>query len=149
MTPETMTPEQVADVLHEANIRLRREIDIAKGIIDNMQERLTATQMHEQKIAEKFRGKVAALESELKLAQRGLSSGCGCPIGECVRKTGDTGSCWVQWAEFFVVRRTASQQMDEMVRHAHHPGRFREVARVDSPPSIAPPAPGEDDERAR
>lgn len=125
---------------------IRSELDMANRIIARMQEQLTATQMHEQTVATKFRDKIEALQSEVLLAQKGLTSGCGCPIGKCIRRNGDTGSCWLQWAEGHLLKRMGSQRVDEVMRRGHHPGRFHQVARVDSPPSIAPPAPGEDDE---
>lgn len=120
---------------------LSKQLEMTNAFVDRLQEKLTATQMHEQTIAAKFRDKIAALQNEVLLAQNGLTSGCGCPIGQCIRRNGDTGSCWLQWAEGHLLKRMGSQRIDEVMRRGHHPSHFRQI-REDGT-LIAPLAPGE------
>lgn len=93
-----------------------------------LEQENTALQLRTAQIVEKWRGKNQALAQELQLAQVGLSSGCGCPIGQCQREKADArpdgSSCWLQWAESHLARRMADIRISELQRHAVHPSRF-------------------------
>lgn len=127
---------QIEDLTRD---QLLGAVSALRDTIGRLQQQITGYQMHEQTIAAKYRGKISALELELQLAQKGLTSGCGCPIGQCVRKKGDTGSCWLQWAESHLARRIADIRIGELQRFSVHPGRFRQAEQqaLESPASDA------------
>jgi len=106
---------------------LEFDLTVARAIANDLQAKLTAAMMHEDSIASKFRKKIQALDNELMLAQRGLSSGCGCPIGVCVRKKGDSAVCWLQWAEGHLLRRAGDIRIDLLTRQSVHPKRFSDA----------------------
>lgn len=95
-------------------------------LITDLERRVAAAVLREQEIAQKWRAKNQQLAQELQLAQCGLTSGCGCPIGSCQGRGADSGSCWVQWAESHALARMANMRIAELVRHGNHPSRFAE-----------------------
>lgn len=86
-----------------------------------------AWEWRNQETAQRWRAKNQALARELQLAQVGLSSGCGCPIGDCQGMTSKGQACWQQWAESHLARRMADIRISEFQRHAVHPSRFAQA----------------------
>lgn len=117
---------------------LLREKARLEQLVRQLQHEITGYQMGSQDLASKWRGKVQAIENELKFAQRGLTSGCGCPIGKCLKRGADGGSCWLQWAEGHLLKRMGSQRIDEVMRAGNHPRRFRELPNA-QPADQSPP----------
>lgn len=80
--------------------------------------------------ASTWRDKYHAIARELQLAQVGLTSGCGCPIGQCQKmniqkpKLGE-GQCWMLWAEGHLLARMGNMRISELQTNAYHPSRFR------------------------
>lgn len=124
--------------------QLRREVQSLSHGIDDLKK--YALQFHEQDVAAKYRAQISALKLELSLAQKGLTSGCGCPIGKCARQGSDTGSCWLLWAESHVSKRLAEIRIGELQRAATHPSRFRLAEQeLESPPPDSSTATGSSD----
>lgn len=123
----------------EAVLRSKdREINRLARVVALLQDQLTAQQMGELEKIQKHRARAEAAINELRLAQKGLTSGCGCPIGTCLKPRAGQ-ACWIEWAGLNVFRQAASQKIDEMVRAANHPRRLRESpGALPSPDGEAP-----------
>jgi len=117
---------EITELRDEALADLERLQRFAGTIAGAIGEK-TAWEMRNQEIAQKWRAKNQVLINELQLAQVGLTSGCGCPIGECLRRGSESSSCWMQWAEVHVLQRMAHMRISELQRHAIHPSRFTQA----------------------
>ncbi len=136
------------DANEAALARKDREINRLSTLVAQLQDQLTAMQLHESELADKYRKRLTAAISELRLAQKGLTSGCGCPIGVCLKPKDPLGAqCWKQWAGLSVLRDAANQQIDAMMRAGNHPRRMTEItdghatkrdAKDDQKPALPP-----------
>jgi len=148
MTGQEVAPAgpSLAEQLEIARQRishLESELSIASMEVRNLRRDVAAHEMRGQEIAAKWRKRNQQLAVELQLAQAGLTSGCGCPIGECQQRGSDEGSCWLQWAEAHVLARMANMRIGDLQRAANHPRRFREARLAGGPPAkrLASPEP--------
>lgn len=123
----------------EAVLRSKdREINRLAGLVAELQDKLMTMEMEQHAKLQKWRKRAEAAINELRLAQRGLTSGCGCPVGTCLKPRAGQ-ACWIEWAGLNVFRQAASQKIDEMVRAANHPRRLRESpGALPSPDGEAP-----------
>lgn len=75
----------------------------------------------------KYRTRLEAATQELRMVTKaGLTSGCGCPIGQCLKWGGDSrmGACWAEWAEAYVMKRQGEIRIDVIRTQANHPARI-------------------------
>ena len=135
--------------LQDTRFRSASNQQIAKNLEKQLvraKEELTGHQLREQGTIDKWRTRNQTLATELQLAQVGLTSGCGCPIGECQKRGTDEGSCWLQWAEAHVLRRMANMRIGDLQNASRHPSRFRQAREVSGKiaPRLASPEPAPD-----
>lgn len=114
--------EQIRDLQHDLSLLREFGSALAAAIGEKAKWEVEGL-----RIATKWRGRNQQLAQELQLAQVGLTSGCGCPIGECQQRGAEAGSCWMLWAEAHVLQRMAHTQIGDLQRHGVHPTRFRKV----------------------
>lgn len=125
---------------------LEAELSAANHETRRLRGELAAWERRGQEVAEKWRKRNQQLAIELQAAQVGITSGCGCPIGECQQRGADQGSCWMQWAEAHVLARMANMRIGDLQRHGNHPSRFRAAAQEGRrAPRLASPDPIETD----
>lgn len=130
--------ERIAELEHDLAIlnALAREIRSALG-------EKAKWEVEAIRIADKWRTRNQQLAQELQLAQVGLTSGCGCPIGECQQRGADQGQCWMLWAEAHVLKRMANMRIGDLQNASHHPSRFAKVRAEGGPTAkrLASPEP--------
>lgn len=131
-----------------ANIFLRGEKASILTVAEKLREQLAVWELQGLKTKEAYEKPFEKLKQELRLAQRGLTSGCGCPIGQCLNHANSVmaGECWLQWAASKALADWLTRSMDKMWSDGNHPRRFgalRDGTRKDIPdlalPSKVPP----------
>lgn len=128
--------EELEVMRHQMEAKVERiqdlEHDIAtlRGFASQLREAIGEKAKWETesiRIRDKWRTRNHQLAQELQLAQVGLTSGCGCPIGECQQRGADQGQCWMLWAEAHVLKRMANMRIGDLQNASHHPTRFAKI----------------------
>jgi hypothetical protein len=78
------------------------------------------------RVKQKWEAIVNAARHELRLAQKGLTSGCGCPVGQCLGLPANDRmmACWKQWALSAAMVQSCNNHMDALRTLAVHPARI-------------------------
>lgn len=127
---ERRTIEQLKEELAELRGRAALADDVMAQI-----RKITATQatweVQSLQIKQKWEGLLQAARHEMRLAQKGLTSGCGCPIGVCLGIPANDRmmACWKQWALSSAMVQSCNTHMDTLRTHAVHPARIANAER--------------------
>jgi hypothetical protein len=119
--------------LEERVAELRGGAVVAQGVMAEIRgitaERAT-WEVEAIRIRDKYMPIVEAAKNELRAAQKGLTSGCGCPIGVCLNPDkvgGIEPVCWAQWALTRAIVMAGTNALDKMKTDSMHPRRFTRV----------------------
>jgi hypothetical protein len=104
---------------------LRTLIEQQRKRISQLEEHLNVERAARVNDAQKYRDREAALKEELRARSKGVSTGCACPAGKCMKLNGAGEMCWAQWAGLAAVRNAAQSEIDRMVQSSNHPSRYR------------------------
>lgn len=117
--------EQVHE-LQEALACANARAEVADDVMAQIRS-ITATQstweVQSLLIKQKWEGLLQAARHELRMAQKGLTSGCGCPVGQCLGATRGA-ACWKQWALSSAMVQACNTHMDALRTDSVHPRRF-------------------------